>query len=596
MSRRGRPGKKHQQPTAEIDESYSGQTHGRLQPTETQRRGSKLSSEVPLMKSSKDSVPRDPPLAKHNSQLKPVGQEEYQLPETRSEQELAHIYQKPTRPKSFANKKEVTPATPFQDAKEYEDEELSEHFQSAQRPASGPDPTKARTKEAPSIVSKLAGYFYKSRPSSSKSDSEHQTRRQHRGNYAKEYPQHSPARSSRSNRVQGEGSDKVAKLEQELEQKLKEKERIWRAEEGTLLIQIGNMGERMEQMEGELELTKSKLAEAKDRTRLLKAKIRDTEDEKETVQEQHASFVRKQQEESFRQMESARWLPVEESKVIGDLDRLKRDMRAWAKGNSASKNNLIRSLDDEGRVSLMYNLGEVCLLENDKVPEGLHSSRSIPLLLNALLAHGVYMSLFRNPFFFLEDGHGDTLPRPGLDCQLEDIYQRTQKSNQEDAHIWRAQTLRLLLPPLRNNTSTAERDLRRETEERIAKTADNQASIFLKGPARNLIHEKAKDKSGNKIREIYRTAGTLSYMLWTRKTTIKCYSIHEMDHLAFDSESKFLVPHTSVRYDDHEDHLQGRPISMFVHPLLKVYGTDDGKDYDIGRVWAPAEVWLESRE
>jgi hypothetical protein len=29
---------------------------------------------------------------------------------------------------------------------------------------------------------------------------------------------------------------------------------------------------------------------------------------------------------------------------------------------------------------------------------------------------------------------------------------------------------------------------------------------------------------------------------------------------------------------------------------LQLYGTNDAKDYDRGSVWAPAEVWLDSRK
>jgi len=76
---------------------------------------------------------------------------------------------------------------------------------------------------------------------------------------------------------------------------------------------------------------------------------------------------------------------------------------------------------------------------------------------------------------------------------------------------------------------------------------------------------------------------------------MRCLTLHEMGHPTFDIDNQCLVPHTLVRYDEHDDKLQNTPITVIVHPLLEVYGTDKAKDYDKWRVWSPAEVWLDSR-
>ena len=169
-------------------------------------------------------------------------------------------------------------------------------------------------------------------------------------------------------------------------------------------------------------------------------------------------------------------------------------------------------------------------------------------------------------------------------------------ANQEEAHIWRSQTLRLLLPPLRNDTTSQEKGLHRWTSELISKVANLQAAHFLEGPARHLIRDEAKANSGSKLQSIYQTAANISYMMWTRRATMKCYTLKHLGPLAFNPESKDLIPHSSVKFDQFEDLLEGRPISLIVHPLLQLYGTNDAKDYDRGSVWAPAEVWLDSRK
>jgi hypothetical protein len=39
-------------------------------------------------------------------------------------------------------------------------------------------------------------------------------------------------------------------------------------------------------------------------------------------------------------------------------------------------------------------------------------------------------------------------------------------------------------------------------------------------------------------------------------------------------------------------------VTLIVQPLLRVYGTDEGRDfdnYDKARVWVPAEVWFNTK-
>ena len=193
------------------------------------------------------------------------------------------------------------------------------------------------------------------------------------------------------------------------------KEAEWQAKERELEDQLGHMQSRIQQIQGELE----------HRTRILEAKVQEAKSEKEEVEAEYNLFLRQKQEEKFKEMES--WLPLEGSKVIGDLDRLKRDMRAFGKGMSTNDLSVFQRLDEADHVALLDDLAEVCVLTNDGLPEGLTSSKSPALLLNALLAHHVYTTLFKSPFFFLGNGLGDVLPKSGLDSLLNEIYSRTQQ-------------------------------------------------------------------------------------------------------------------------------------------------------------------------
>ena len=66
------------------------------------------------------------------------------------------------------------------------------------------------------------------------------------------------------------------------------------------------------------------------------------------------------------------------------------------------------------------------LLENNQLPRGLSTPKSSSLLLNALLAHNVYTTIFRNPFFFLNNRLRHNLPRARPEDTLDDIYHLAQ--------------------------------------------------------------------------------------------------------------------------------------------------------------------------
>jgi hypothetical protein len=133
------------------------------------------------------------------------------------------------------------------------------------------------------------------------------------------------------------------------------------------------------------------------------------------------------------------------------------------------------------------------------------------------------------------------------------------------------------------------------TEGVIARISEQQASHFAASPARHLLYTNVKQDHIKRPHSIYQDAATISYRLWTRKTVMRCYTLHSMKSRTFDTENPNFVPHTLAHPDEHKDQLKGKPITLIVYPLLRVYGTDEAKNYDKGRVWAPAEVWVDTR-
>ncbi|RDL35848.1 Uncharacterized protein BP5553_06460 [Venustampulla echinocandica] len=319
----------------------------------------------------------------------------------------------------------------------------------------------------------------------------------------------------------------------------------------------------------------------------LQVQVQELASHRKKIQEKCNTIIRRQQEESFKQMETGRWIPREEGRVLADFERIRTQMRTWAKGAAVKNIAAIQDVAEEQRASLLAALSRVAVVENNQLPRGLSTPKGPSLLLNALLAHDVYTSLFRSPFFFLNDGLEYGPAGDGLDDSLNKIYGLALGSNVEDAHIWRSQTLRLLLPPLREGNTDGEKGLHERTKGMIAKVAELHASRFAASSARYLID--TNKANAKKLSSIYQEAASVSYMLWTRKTAMRLVTLSDMGSPTFNVDNSRLKPHTMVHPDDHDDQLKGRQITLIVHPLLQVCGTDEGRDYDNARVWVPAE-------
>lgn len=154
----------------------------------------------------------------------------------------------------------------------------------------------------------------------------------------------------------------------------------------------------------------------------LQASLHACQKENGLIKEEYTAYRLKQQEEAFKR-DSARWRPTTEADVTHKLERLKSDMRSWAKGTSIKDLSLVQGLEETQSIALMQELAQVALLENNQIPQRLYmAARSATLLLNALLAHSVYTSFFQSPFFFLEDGPKKSSAGISQADTLEGIY------------------------------------------------------------------------------------------------------------------------------------------------------------------------------
>jgi hypothetical protein len=201
---------------------------------------------------------------------------------------------------------------------------------------------------------------------------------------------------------------RVAELEHQFQDILKGKECEWM--------------EREKDLQNKIHQAQQNTAE---REQVLQSKIEDIQLAKSALEAQYNAFIRKQQEVSFRQMESARWLPLDETKVLSDLDKLKKDMRSWAKTTSIKDISTLNALGEVESTALMQQLSNVIVMEDSYLPRGIFTTAKSPmLLLNALLTDHIYMTFFQSPFFFLEGSFKDSSSNSQPESVLEDIYQR----------------------------------------------------------------------------------------------------------------------------------------------------------------------------
>jgi hypothetical protein len=162
----------------------------------------------------------------------------------------------------------------------------------------------------------------------------------------------------------------------------------------------------------DLKRTKAKLAEVQNASEMahgemirlheLAERLQAERDEARQSWASISFLIRKQQEDDFKGMESGVWLPTEESRVKGDLIRIKTALARWSKQVAIADISYLDTIQD--RSGFKEELSHVMILENDALPSGLKTKKGASLILSALVAHDLFTKVFASPFFFLDDG------------------------------------------------------------------------------------------------------------------------------------------------------------------------------------------------
>jgi hypothetical protein len=333
-------------------------------------------------------------------------------------------------------------------------------------------------------------------------------------------------------------------------------------------------------------------------------------------------LVRKLQQR-VNAMSPTKWIPLPESELQNDLTALKGSMRGWTRGVATTTVAPWNGLSAEHSTRLSNSFFNVGVFANG-IPAGLGDSEGGPtLFLNALLAHDIYTKVLAAPFSSIDSLEADTSSLVCLYNVLRDfkipqsthggsgsrftsnsnLNGRSRRSieSEKEVHMWRCQTLRQLTSSSLNPTQ-AEADLIQARNTCMRSIANSRAqqfldetvsisTVFIKGGM--TADEMVTCLEG--LGEVYYQAAQVAYNLWTRKQTFKVSTRADMGPITFDADNALMALHPSVRVDDHRGQLKGQPVTLIVHPLLEVVGTDEGEDFDQEpRVLILAEVWLDS--
>lgn len=237
---------------------------------------------------------------------------------------------------------------------------------------------------------------------------------------------------------------------------------------------------------------------------------------------------------------------------------------------------------------------------NGGFPAGLATIEGAALVLNALLAHDIYINVLAVPFASVNNENSkDALEI--LYCGLlnlatsESTTPEQYLESEQNIHSWRSDASRLFTPTSADHTAP-ESGMLKLRNDTLRQVAGFHATRFYSNIFNSFFMDTYLKDSGYILAElenIYFQAARMSYQLWTRREVFRCYKLADYPGMRFDISKPGAKPHPSIQPELHPDQLYGRPIEMFIQPLLEICGTAQGENYrEDRRVLMPAEVWF----
>jgi hypothetical protein len=123
---------------------------------------------------------------------------------------------------------------------------------------------------------------------------------------------------------------------------------------------------------------------------------------------------------------------------------------------------------------------------------------------------------------------------------------------------------------------------------------DNQCTearqLFLSGCAGKLIEETSEELQIH-LDRIFARAKNLSLDIWSRRSNLVCSFARNLRDEVYVELSEKLDPHPFLLSDDRSI-LHNKHFSVLVHPLMELFGNEEGQGYAGGRVLMSAVAWF----
>lgn len=317
-------------------------------------------------------------------------------------------------------------------------------------------------------------------------------------------------------------------------------------------------------------------------------------------QEKQAENFRRMQESAFQHFDSAEWMPEANEDITRKLRALDVDIKGWSKTYAVPLLSKIGLTNDQME-SLMACLESVTRLKNRKIHSGVGDDRAW-MLLQACLTHGFYTEIFEDPFFFL--GARLSGVKPGVDAyarsasfagEMSRLYEELSSIDKKETFAWRAQTLRLLDPPLHSSQKRQQKitKTKQTTNDARDKAALQFCDSFLQTGVKLMLKSPSSEAMEKALQTFGIRAAQISYSLWVQKKDLVCKPLADLPE-TFSYDHPLLEAHQlhNKHLNDNPARLDGLPILVVTHPAVLSFGNNEGSDYSVCSVLKKAICWM----
>ncbi|KAF7953455.1 uncharacterized protein EAE97_000854 [Botrytis byssoidea] len=260
--------------------------------------------------------------------------------------------------------------------------------------------------------------------------------------------------------------------------------------------------------------------------------------------------LRKFREESPPRENYEPWYStMDDPQSLSIFGELKVGMNQWSVREAKDPSQL-NDLQGSDRECFFKEVAKIVLLDGvdkQEFPTGLRGRpRVLIIVLEALLTHHMFTTVYPDPFFFL----GEETSRIFNDIMsLGNIY-----------------TLKLIHP---SRKSPDEVMIRSQTEKLLRKAAISGASNFMRSPAKYIIN--GHPDALQQLEDLYMLAAKHSYMIWKKDSIIKLLDASNFLGQPFDLQNPNMAADNRV-FQNVDISPNGQQITMVSSPAILRYG------------------------